>query len=155
MDTHFLRLWCFTIVGLLCEMLVPFHEMLVPFHVMLVLFHDMLVLFHPIPCTALPLVIKCEECMFAPATVRCTQCAVDYCTPCDQQIHAAGLSLRRHTSIPITRANSTPYACIAHPEQTKHYYCRQASAHSVLTFRLTLLSLLFNRIMCWCAQNVL
>lgn len=70
-------------------------------------------------------VSKCEECLVEVATVRCSQCAVDYCTPCNQQIHAAGLSLRRHTSVPITRARSAAYACPAHPNQTKHYYCRK------------------------------
>lgn len=78
----------------------------------------------PAPVPALP----CEECQLKHATLRCNQCAANYCSPCDQIVHASSRSLRAHKKIPVTQAVSVPNQCLDHPNQTKRYFCSQDNA---------------------------
>ncbi len=75
--------------------------------------------------------IMCCNCNSGRATLWCTKCTTNYCSPCYQQVHSLP-ALTAHVSIPADQKLVVFNGCVEHPPEELRFWCNKDTCRKLV-----------------------
>jgi hypothetical protein len=75
--------------------------------------------------------IMCCNCNSGKATLWCTTCKTNYCSPCYQQVHSPP-ALKTHVSIAVDQKPVVFNECVEHPPEELKFWCNKDTCKKLI-----------------------